>query len=661
MKFFISIFLIFFVVNAGDCQQRGPRAHRSIEAVYKDGKMIDDLARMGLNIRHLKDFEKVRKTPLLRDSLRFLMIHACKMDSIPASISEFYKLEQLRIKNSDIKTLPSSIGELANLNYLELTQNTIEILPKEIFNSDKLNKIVIHGNHLKALPDNFGHQRNLISLDVSHNILESIPASIAKLNNLKSLNLSSNQLESLPNLEGLTELKLLDLSGNKFKELPKDIEELSTLVNLNLSFNCLTSLPSQLDKLGNLESLKCSWNFIQNVYTDFGKLQNLETLHLGNNLLPEVPPSILNTNEDLDHLSLEHNMITSLPLGLASFKDLSTLEIQHNKLEEIPFEILASGISRLNISHNQINRLPEGKIYKMSVFDAKNNLIENLPTSVLNCVDKIDLSNNKIKIIQKLDDCDCKHLNPNVRSFRNNALSNCALSELNLANNQISTIDGLETFKDLYVLDISENNLNSIPIGIDSLIKLRNFNISGNKLPVELDSINKPKEKTSSINLSEKNYKFFSKDELPNLENILNNILTDKHIKFPFSNTLYLELVDGYTTAVLTANHFLNYYHPNNSSFQVVRKNGTMENVIADYYKIEWNPELNEKYLVDEYGGWEIYQASSSSTNSLFIGNGNMYYVFKLDHAGNYDNDERNALGESDFLKFVNSIVIKEN
>ncbi|XP_053611872.1 leucine-rich repeat protein 1 [Plodia interpunctella] len=110
--------------------------------------------------------------------------------------------------------------------------------------------------------------RQLVVLDLSNNEIEKIPPEFGRMPTLCELNLSNNQLGSKgeidwrwllgPQLSNM--LKLLDLSGNKLKELPKSIWKLHKMVTLKLDDNMLTKLPSTLGRISTLRYLTISKN-----------------------------------------------------------------------------------------------------------------------------------------------------------------------------------------------------------------------------------------------------------------------------------------------------------------------------------------------------------------------------------------------------------------
>lgn len=73
----------------------------------------------------------------------------------------------------------------------------------------------------------------------------------------RELNLSNRALEGSLKAEIrlLSELRVLDISGNNFTGLPAEIGQLTKLETLNLAHNPLTGLPHELANLQNLQTL----------------------------------------------------------------------------------------------------------------------------------------------------------------------------------------------------------------------------------------------------------------------------------------------------------------------------------------------------------------------------------------------------------------------
>ncbi len=95
------------------------------------------------------------------------------------------------------------------------------------------------------------------TLDLSGQGLVKVPMTIFSSTALVELNLSRNSFEgSLPaEIRFLNNLKVLNLSHNKFTGVPAEIGQLENLEILDLSNNALTGLPHELGNLSRLQRL----------------------------------------------------------------------------------------------------------------------------------------------------------------------------------------------------------------------------------------------------------------------------------------------------------------------------------------------------------------------------------------------------------------------
>jgi Leucine-rich repeat (LRR) protein len=99
----------------------------------------------------------------------------------------------------------------------------------------------------------------------------------------------------LDNLDLLTNLQTLDLSGTKLTSLPPEIRYLSSLQNLNLSLdNRLTSLPSEIGDLTNLQILNLCGTDITRLPPELKYLTRLQRIFLNDKDVIEIPPGIRN-------------------------------------------------------------------------------------------------------------------------------------------------------------------------------------------------------------------------------------------------------------------------------------------------------------------------------------------------------------------------------
>ena len=178
-----------------------------------------------------------------------------------ATKSDLYILYSLLAKKGSIinlrahfiRQVPTTLNSIAEyVVFLNLSFNNINEIPAELFDRlTNLEVLQLRNNPLKKLV--LGTQKRsqsvkgslpkLKSLTVSYCLLETTPENIDSCNQLKSLDLSYNKLSTIdPNLGKLiTNLKELDLSGNRLNYLPAEMLALN-LVTLKISNNYINPI-----------------------------------------------------------------------------------------------------------------------------------------------------------------------------------------------------------------------------------------------------------------------------------------------------------------------------------------------------------------------------------------------------------------------------------
>jgi Leucine-rich repeat (LRR) protein len=160
-------------------------------------------------------------------------------------------------------------------------------------------------------------------LDLSNQILNNAQIeSIAKFKNLIFLNLKNDHLKEIPkSISVLSNLKILDLSGNDFKFLPTEIKKLKKLEEIYLNNDFNADINQEIRVLS--------------------KLPNLKILHLENDSIGILPKSI-NSLKKLEKLYLNNNNLTEFPEFLSKNKKLIFIDMKNNPLlwkGEKPFGI----------------------------------------------------------------------------------------------------------------------------------------------------------------------------------------------------------------------------------------------------------------------------------------------------------------------------------
>ncbi|EAY05012.1 protein phosphatase 2C, putative [Trichomonas vaginalis G3] len=336
-----------------------------------------------------------------------------------------------------------------------------------------------------------------------------IPYKVPKDNKIQIINASCNKIQKLP--QNLSNLEILVLSENGYVEVPQQVVEvISTCPLLRmicLSFNKLTSLPHSILMLKSLRWLELMQNKIEHI--DFGLL-DIESVDISSNYLnrlPLFPSTLTNFNVDYNYVqnvkinlpnltrfSIKMNKVSNF-IFKQSAPSLTRIDISMNDLQELPnFEEYCPALEILDVSNNYIKTFPKLpiSITELYIYD---NLIEEIPEEISNleCLSKLDAHENKIKKIPKLPH---------------------SLTSLELYENEIEEIEDDE-LPNLFLANLVRNKIKVFPKMLKNVPKCYIFNNEISEIPNEnlgdkLSFINFAKNSLTDIPRSLLNYKNMS-------------------------------------------------------------------------------------------------------------------------------------------------------
>ena len=299
------------------------------------------------------------------------------------------------------------------------------------------------------------------------------------LTRLEELSLRHNMLSAIsPDVFlGLSNLKKLDLSNNRIKNIENMLNSLYRLEHLDLSYNHLSDLRTGVFRSQlHLVSLRLDGNSLQNLHGYvFQGLQNLKYLSLRKCNLVAITSDMFSIVRSITTLDLGQNHITELPLS-QEFRNLPSLQnlfLDSNQLSEFK-NAQFSGITlnTLNVSRNQIVSISSDSFVHFNVreIDLSYNSLVMLQNSFLRPtapqLERLYLAGNPLK---------------NIRSLAFEGLYRLKL--LNLSSCRLETLDEnlFSSLQNIKNLDLSLNSLQYIPEKIVSIFdKLETLKLSQN-------------------------------------------------------------------------------------------------------------------------------------------------------------------------------------
>ncbi|XP_017554490.1 leucine-rich repeat-containing protein 58a isoform X1 [Pygocentrus nattereri] len=197
----------------------------------------------------------------------------------------------------------------------------------------QIQQLYLTYNSFSLFPTSICLLSNLEHLDLSNNYLTAMPEDITRLANLKTLVAKNNHFDetSFPKHFGTMHIESLNLSGNRFREIPRQFLKLSRLLSLSLGGNRLKSIPAEIENLNRLEMLYLGGNMISSIPPELANLRCLRYLVLCDNCVQSIPPQLSRLHSLLS-LSLHNNLLTFLPREILSLVHLQELSLRGNPL-----------------------------------------------------------------------------------------------------------------------------------------------------------------------------------------------------------------------------------------------------------------------------------------------------------------------------------------
>ena len=359
------------------------------------------------------------------------------------SLSYTWPVVGERVDIADLTGLEFAV----NLTYLYLRGNDIVDLGA-LARLDKLESLDLDGNRIADLSPLAGLPA-LRVLFAGRNPIEDITP-LAALPRLENLELANTRIERP--LLGRAPLRKLVLRGARVSDLSV-LEGLAELRELDLGENPLIDL-TPLQRLPGLRELWLDGCGI----TDLSGLTGLRAV----------------TN-----LVIAHNSITDLS-PLSGLSTLARLDVSSNAVTDLsPLQAL-SGLTALNAGHNEIKRLtPLAGQVGLTSLALNDNRIEDLsPIAGLTALWWLNLANNRIRHILPLaglSDIEDLMLGGNRIAVLPPLSKLASLRRLSLWRNELTDVSGVEGLAQLRTLSITDNQVRDLtPLaGLDSLYELR--------------------------------------------------------------------------------------------------------------------------------------------------------------------------------------------
>ncbi|CEG67425.1 hypothetical protein RMATCC62417_03858 [Rhizopus microsporus] len=316
----------------------------------------------------------------------------------------------------------------------------------------------------------FSSRGYLITYEISNipnlpkNLFIQVDPDNIKKNEFIELMLRQNNLDTLePYIDALAELK-------------------KNLIHLSLRDNRFPSFPIELILLTNLTSLSLAENRIGRIADGMmSRLPNLQWLNLSKNRLRVLPADIVKCSQ-LRGLDVTSNKLTQFPDAVCSLSLLKILLLDKNKIENIlSNHKLPVKLEVLSLGSNKLTKIPSCLIHDppltLTHLDLSENALTMLPFAFMSegyeSLVSLDLHSCKLAccpswLFVRLSKCyRLRRLNLSLNQLKTMPNEVCLLTQLqwlNVNGNRLTAIpESLSKLTNLVKLGIAQNNIELLP------------------------------------------------------------------------------------------------------------------------------------------------------------------------------------------------------
>ena len=283
---------------------------------------------------------------------------------VPENIAKLTGLESLTLDGfTTPHRLPESFGQLANLKYLLIMSKSEVILPESFADLPQLAELNVRAESWR-MPSRFYRLSKLTHLDLGNCQLTQVPEEMAGMTSVVSLYFTRpdhDYAQILPVVARMTNLKRLDLSSNSVPReigLCRQIEDLTIYPGGDAS---PSHLPDQLFGLTQLKTLNLSMNRFDRIPEAIGQLKALEELVFIGAEFETLPDSI-GALSNLKLLNISENpTLLALPESIGCLAELTALYLEENpQLKSLPDSCCnLTGLQQFRITDpHLVNNIP---------------------------------------------------------------------------------------------------------------------------------------------------------------------------------------------------------------------------------------------------------------------------------------------------------------
>ena len=257
-----------------------------------------------------------------------------------------------------LTTIPDDVLAMTNLTELHLEDNIIRQVTPQVTVLVRLKSFYIDNNPIRAIPWEFELFTALERISVLDCPIEELPLGLCKMRSLREVRTYSHEMLPRPPEPPLStdqvlektavlleqfelmlkayETRILKLADMGLSFFPNEAFQITALTVLDISMNKFSQVPTVVGNLMNLEQLRLSYNYIPAIEFDWSGMTALKEVHIEYNCiaLPLSPTFGALTN--LRELYAHDNKMPSIPKEMSYCASLVHLDLCYNDITEIP-------------------------------------------------------------------------------------------------------------------------------------------------------------------------------------------------------------------------------------------------------------------------------------------------------------------------------------